>query len=297
MIDKQISDQVLNTMKTAMEQERIRAGLAAGQPLQEQLFFKYHFKPENILAGAHGSLVQINHKILNLHDKKVRVSYLQPFVSLKSEDLKELLQSLSNRDLITMIRSDKTDELEAMGFEAVVEQQVCNIPSSSLPEFNVQGIVLDPPVEGLKSVFDTYTQYFTGYFERDLEDFEALQRDMQFLKGKIVGFMRDDVLVGYIRVVQHANFVEVLECCYDKSGTLLRLLSFVSRGTSRIIYRTNGSEKIHKLLPEIKVHNETVMMARINDKTLFEQLFHIRIISSYSAFNAFSKPVLNTDIF
>lgn len=291
------SDQIAIALKKGLEEARLNSGLSSVQPLEEQLYFKHYYNPDNITQGSQGSFAQVNLKVLNLHDKKLRVSYINPLIAPNEKHLEELITKLEHRDIITMIKSDKSPLLESLGFEAVVEQQICNIPASSLPEFTVRGIVLDPPAVDLKIAFDSYSNYFTGYFERNISYFEDMKRDSIFLKGKIVGLSKDDKLVGYVRCVSHASYVEVLECCYDTSGTLLRLLSFVSKGFSRVIYKTNASEKIHKLLPHIKVTNDVVMMARVNDKKLFEQLFHIKIISSYSAFNAFSKPVLNTDLF
>lgn len=297
MKEPKVFDDVLITFQAALEKQRVQEGVSSVRPIEEQLFFNYHFNPMNVIEGPSGSLFQINRKALNLHDKKLRVAYINPLVSASKEDLEPILDNLGQRNLITMIRSEKNEMLESLGFEAVIEHQVCNIPSQVLPEFDVQGILLDVSAPLLKMVYDEYTQHFTGYFERSIHDFECIKRDTHFAKGKIVGLMKDDVLVGYIRSIHHGSYVEVLECCYDTSGTLLRLLSFISRGANRIIYHTNASERIHKILPGVKIQNKVVMLARVNDKELFERLFHIQIISSYSAFHAFSKPVLNTDLF
>ena len=297
MQEPKVFDELLTTFEMALEKQRVQEGLSSVRPINEQLFFNYYFNPKNVYKGPQGSLFQINNRILNLHDKKLRVSYINPLVSLDVMELEEVLHSLGQRDLITMIQSDRHEGLEQLGFEAVVEHQICNIPSQQLPEFDVKGIVLDVSAHHLNSVFQKYSQHFTGYFDRTVHDFERMKRDSHFQKGKIIGFMKDDQMVGYIRSIHHGSYVEVLECCYDTSGTLLRLLSFVSRGANRIIYHTNASERIHKILPGVKIQNKVVMLARVNDKELFERLFHIKIISSYSAFHAFSKPVLNTDFF
>lgn len=297
MIEDRRSDAALKIFENALEAKRSQAGVSSVRTLQEQVFFNYYFDSNQAYLGTSGTVLQVNRKVLNLHDKKLRVSYIHPIINYNINEMKEIIDTCSQRDLITMIYSEKDPALEALGFEAVIEQQVANIPSQLLPEFNVQGIVLDPTLEQLKQVFDTYSSHFTGYFQRSIEDFQNIRRDTHYLKGKIVGFSDGEKLKGYIRSIHHGSYVEVLECCYDTSGTLLRLLSFVSKGTVRIIYHTNISEKIYKILPDIKVDTKVVMLARINDKELFERLFHIKIISSYSAFNAFSKPVLNHDTY
>lgn len=290
-------DKVLDTVQNALEQQRIQQGLSSVRPIEEQIYLNYYFNPENVILGSHGSIFQINKKVLNLHDKKIRVSYINPIIEMNEVDLSKVIRDLEQRDIITLIRSDKNEFLESLGFEAVVEHKICNIPAQLLPDFDVQGIVLSPPTSTIKEVYDKYSNHFTGYFDRSMSDMERIVRDTQFAKGKVVGFLKSDQMVGYIRSIHHGSYVEVLECCYDTSGTLIRLLSFISKGVNRIIYHTSASEKIHKILPGIKVENKVIMLARINDKELFERLFHIKIISSYSAFNAFSKPILNMDIF
>ena len=55
------------------------------------------------------------------------------------------------------------------------------------------------------------------------------------------------------------------------------------------------SEKIHKLFPHATKTEQPFLMARINDKELFERLYGLKILSAYSGFNVSAKPLFNRD--
>ena len=156
---------------------------------------------------------------------------------------------------------------------------------------------MEPDLEDVLGAYQEFTSHFTGYFDRDLHDFELIKKNLKNQKGSIVGYMESGVLLGYASYINHGSSIEVLECTYDRSGTLLRLLSFVSRGVSRIVFHASESERITKVIPDLKGVRVSFIMARVNDRDLFERLYHIKIISAYSAFNAFSLPVFNRDFF
>ena len=234
-------------------------------------------------------------KVLHLHGKRLKTSYIYALCGFDKDLLESALNDFSQTDLVSMIYAQESEALQDLGFEVVVEETVYNIPSVSLPELKVDGIVLDPKSDDLEQVYNAFSAHFTGYFTRTSEFFDILKHESRRLKGGFVGYSSDDQLKGYARYINHGSYVEVVECCYDTSGTLLKLLSFVSRGMQRIILHTSSQEKISKLLPNVKKEQKAVIMARINDPELFERLFHIRIISAYSAFHAFGKPIRNFD--
>ncbi len=235
----------------------------------------------------------LSEKVLNLHDKKLQTSFISDKNGQDTLLLQGILDWKSKTDLFTMVKTSNPEFYEPFGFELVFTSQVFNMPSSNVPEFKVDGIVLDPKSEDLLKVYQTFTNHFTGYFDRSVESFQFMKssdKDIDF-----VGFSVNKKLVGYLRYQKHSSHVEILEACYDKSGTLLRMISYVSRGLSRIVLHTSAAEHLDKLFIGVKPQRMPFIMARVNDKALFERLYHIKIISAYSAFNAFGKPLFNRD--
>ncbi|AMC92550.1 hypothetical protein AOC36_00635 [Erysipelothrix larvae] len=271
-------------------------------------YFNHHYKDDEsyVYRGNDGSIIssaQVRSKVLSLHDKKIRVSYITGLLTrpeyqgqgYMKKFMEALLDELSQKDIVTLLSAYEPKIFSNFGFEPVIEDYEYNINARSMFEFGIDGILLNPEAKDLKRVYETFTQHFTGYFVRTLEDFELLKKEYAAKNGKIVGLTVDNILVGYAAYIQHNGYVEVKECCYDKSGTLMQLMSFVSRGQTRVILTTTTAEQIRKLYPESRRVKRPFLLGRINDQELFERLYHIRILSAYSAFHAYGKPLFNRD--
>lgn len=244
-----------------------------------------------------GAVIAKSEKILSLNNHLLSTSYLHFFEYENEESAQKLVKSVVDRssktDLLTLVRTEHEAFFENLGFEKVIEQYIYNFNRDEIYEFDVEGIVMDPSPKVLKSIYDRFTSVFTGYFVRSEEDFAYLKKVMEALGGGVASYY-DKAYVLYIRRSGH---VEVIEAAYDKSGSLLKLLSFVSRGLPRIVFVASESEQIPRIIPNAHRVKKTFLMGRVNDHVLFERLFHIRIISAYSAFRAFALPVFNSDYF
>lgn len=234
-------------------------------------------------------------KILRLHDKRLKVSYITAS-SMNDDGLRKLQNYLSKQDIITLIQADNPEDLESLGFEPVIEVSEFNINVDTLPRLSVDGIVMDPNYEKLLKVYQSFTKHFTGYFERNVEYYNGVKR-LLGARGGIIAYEENGNLVAYIIFESYENVVIVHEACYQTSGHLIKLLAFAGRGKRRMVIQTSSYEHLSKIFPQAKKTKHAFLMAYINDKTLFENLFHIKIISAYSGFNAFGKALWNRDIF
>lgn len=286
-----------------------RAAFPDTQAHKLDTYFKVYYKDEETFVLRNDGneilgVASVRPKILKLNGKHLKVTYINRVTSHPQFQgqghMKALMHGIldyfSETDLITLLRAYEPKMFEKYGFESVIQTAQYNISSNKLPRFSVEGIVPQPKSEGLVSVYEKFTQYFDGYFLRNVEDFDLIKKSVSNQNGGIVGLNKDGQLVGYCIYVSHGNYVEVIECAYDKSGTLLRLLSFVSKGKSRLIFHASEQENIAKVLPEATKTVQPFLLARINDKVLFERLFDVRILSAYSAFKAFGKPLFNRDL-
>lgn len=254
--------------------------------------------PQVYVDDEHGEIIgvaYVNEKILHLHGKRIKVAYINASM-MNEKGLSRLTRILSKSDMITMIQSTSSVELEKMGYEPVIELSEYNISTDYLPKLSIDGIVLNPEPHKLHEVYENFTSHFNGYFERTPQYFIGIKKVLGS-SGSIIGFEEGGKLVGYVVYEAHENVVIVKECCYQKSGHLLSMLSFVARGKRRVVIQTSSFEHLSRILPQAKRTKETFILASINDKTLFEHLFHIKIISAYSGFNAFGKALWNRDHF
>lgn len=254
--------------------------------------------PQVYVDEEHGVIIgvaYVNEKILHLHGKRIKVAYINASM-MNEKGLSRLSKILSKSDMITMIQSSSSVELEKLGYEPVIELSKYNISTDYLPKLTIDGIVLNPEPHKLLEVYENFTSHFNGYFERTQQYFKGIKKVLGS-SGSIIGYEEGGKLMGYIVFEAYENVVIVKECCYQKSGHLLSMLSFVARGKRRIVIQTSSFEHLSRILPQAKRSKETFMLASINDKTLFEHLFHIKIISAYSGFNAFGKALWNRDHF
>lgn len=267
----------------------------------DTLFKNHTGKSHENDHGENDAMIMIDEKELVLHHKHLSVSYLHHGVHDSVEAMETLVEAIveesAQKHLLTLVQSNDVELFESLGFETVVDMYRYNMNSSIVPEFGVDGIVLDPKSEELLSAYQNFSKHFDGYFERDIQYYDEMKQYLKSMGGSIVGLTANGKLVGYLLFINYKTSIEVLECCYDKSGTLLKLLSFASRGKARIVMYCSVFEKIEKILPESRREKVPFILAKVNDQELFERLFHIKIISAYSAFNAFGKAIWNRDFY
>lgn len=246
------------------------------------------------------ALCSSKEKILSLHGNLLKSTVIRGPIYTDKDFADALFQEELERSartsLITFAYPRSDFQYEDYGFETVVEHYQYNIAVDSLPQLSVSGIVMDVNSEDLLKAYDSFTDYFTGYFKRSVEEFEELSKIYKGLGGGVIAYYENREIAGYAFYIRHQSFVEISECVYNTSGSLFRLLSFLSKGVSRIVLIASESERIHKILPDAKRNKFPFLLARINDKDLFERLYHIKIISAYSGFHAFGKPVFNRNL-
>lgn len=267
----------------------------------------YHYDECYVLrddtSGEIISCAQVRSKIMSLHDKNIRVSYIVGLLTRPEYQgkgnmrrfLDMLLGELSQRDILTVLMAYEPKIYSSFGFEPVIEDYEYNLQSRMILELGVDGIVLNPNPKDLLTTYQKFTKHFTGYFVRNESDFVLLSKEYKAQNGSIIGLNEGGKLVGYATYITHSGYVEVVECCYDKSGTLMKLLSFISRGQPRVLFRATLAEQMRRLFPDARRVKRPFLLARINDQEVFERLYHIRILSAYSAFHAYGMPLFNRD--
>ncbi len=249
------------------------------------------------------ALAQVKTKVIHLAGKNLKTLYIthimtrpeyqgQGYMSLLIESINEWAE---REHIITVLRPFEPSVYRSFGYENVISVSEYTISSKHIPNIDIKGIILSPQLEDLVKTYESFTQYFDGYFLRDETYFKDLKEYLNKRNGHIIGLKENNRMVGYCAYIQHPTHVEVLECTYETSGTLVKLLSFISRGKHRVLLKASTSERIHKLFPHATKTKQPFLMARINDQELFERLVGLKILSAYSAFNVSAKPLFNRD--
>lgn len=249
------------------------------------------------------AIAQVKPKVLNLSDKKLRVDYITHVMTRPKFQgkgymkilIEGILEASSKEHILTILKPFEPSVFRSLGFENVVSTVEYSITGNSIPNMGTEGIILSPNAKDLLEVYNNFTGHFDGYFDRDEGYYELLLSYVKACGGDIVAFSDGYKKIGYCVYIQHNTHVEIIECAYDMSGTLIKLLSFISRGKQRVLLTASTSEKIHRLFPDAKKTIQPFIMAKLHDKALFERLYDVKVLSSYSAFNISSKPKFNRD--
>lgn len=252
----------------------------------------------NLVFMDEDDYIFVRDKVICLHEKNIRVAYIWHYKLSANSMLLQTVQELLNHEyLLTIVNTRDGEPWAKEGYENVIGVSNYAVRAQDLPAFDAYGIIRDPKSEDLLNVYRNFTRHFNGYGVRNVKDFDLMKTLLKARQGEIVGLTIDHQLRAYCVVYHYHHTANVVECCYDKSGSLLKLLSYCSRAMNDITFTTSQVEKIGRILPNAKKENEVFLQAVIGDKDLFEKLYKIRIISAYSAFNAFSIPLFNREFF
>lgn len=272
----------------------------------DHYFARYYQDKQSYVLEENGVLVcslQTREKVMNLYGNKLLVNYIVGVVTVEEyrrkgymkQLLDAVLEEASHHYLITVLQAYNPSVYEPFGFETVIENKETLIRSDDLLRKNSVGVTLNAKPSEIMDCYQKFTRYFTGYFERSLEDFEIMIEGIRAEGGQILSYYQDGELKGYGFVFNDGEQTRLDEVCYLDSTALLKLVSAAAHPNKDLILVTSTKEKIRKVFPDAKSAKKPFMMAKINNAQLFEDLYHVKIISGYSAFNAFSLPLFNRD--
>ncbi len=268
-----------------------------------QAYYRDHQSYVLIESGVIVCSLQTREKKMELHGKVIRVNYIVGIVTLAEHRhkgymrqlLDAVLEESRHHYLITVLQAYEPRIYEPFGFENVMDVKETTLEGTDLAFRNSVGVSMNIKAADLKQCYDRFTRYFTGYFKRSEEEFKTLVEGFYAEGGEVIGYLKDNVLEGYAFISKHEQVTRYDELCYMSSDALLRLASFGLQQSKQVILVTSPQEKIKRVFPHAVSKKRPFMMARINNPVLFESLYHVRIISAYSAFRASPLPLFNRD--
>lgn len=228
---------------------------------------------------------------LILHDKKIKTSKILSVID-NTPLFEDVLEYVGRDTLVTLMPVDEQYE-NKYGFEVVGRKSVYRISGVDIPDFPIRNIVIDPPITALYQVYTSFTSYFNGYETYTHSKFEEYITRYKQQGAEIIGYEESGVLIGYAVYSKNKYLVDIIEICYESANTLLQMISYLTKGIGYIQLSMSNFEQLTRIIPSARFTKEDILMARINDKELFERLYGIKILGSYSGFHAFGKPVWN----
>ena len=266
-------------------------------------YFHHVFDEKNTLVKVVDNVIvstlqRIPH-VMVLHDKKISCHFIVGVATIPPERnkgyMRELmlatLDEISYKSLVTILQAYDPKQYLQYGFEMVYYRKKYYFSRESFPKYATGGIGEKVDYQQLARLHKDFMQSFNGYLERDGRYYQRLEKRLEEERGFLYTYYKDDILEGYMVCYLEANHIVVDEIIYRSGETLARLLAYACKQKPYVQLFVSQFEDFSKLLPDAEVEQIDCMMAKINDKRLFEQCFGISASNIKEAFKNKKKPL------
>lgn len=235
---------------------------------------------------------------MRLMGKVIQVSYLVGiFTATKYQNqgymkrlLDEVLSINEANTLISILMAYNPKVYQAYRFEPFVNHQVVQLSQSMIPIVSTMNITYQVDSEDLLKAYHRFMEYFDGYKIRSKADFDLIKKDLEAQNGKLVAYIEDDQVLGYMMYVLAHHQVEILEIIYFDMDTLSRLLYFAANLNQNLKVHISTQENWKKLFNRATIEMQPFIYGRINDISLFNDLYDINIQSIKDLEHHIKKP-------
>lgn len=243
--------------------------------------------------------VCVFHHPVALLDKVILTSYFVGAFSIDEVNPQEAIADLlrqvikieSNQTLLSVIRPHYPTVVNALGFNSEVTKQIVWLNASMMSPVSTMNVTYQIDDDQLVDAYTQFMRYFDGYKIRKRNDFKSLKKEVQAQHGKLVGYVENNKLLGYMVYVLHENQVEILEIIYFDVDTLMRLLYFAANLNYHIKVHISTQENWKKIFPKATFDQETFSVFKINDIELFNDCFETTLHVDGEINSILTKPL------
>lgn len=202
------------------------------------------------------------------------------------------LDACSHTELITLIQAHDPSLYEPFGFRQAYRRNIYKMTREDVRRITNIGCAYQPkPIDMLK-VYSAFIRRFNGYYARDLEYFINLKKWIYARGGKIVGYYNGkNQILGYAVMVPQGKELNVEECVYLDSLSLVKLLNAALQERAVINLNVSTAENMHVLFPGAGMEEYCSGMARLNDPALFSKLYGKSVTTIEEALRTGTRPL------
>ncbi|MBN2849068.1 MAG: GNAT family N-acetyltransferase [Erysipelotrichaceae bacterium] len=247
--------------------------------------------------------LQVHRHTMNLHGKRVSVSYIVGVLTPPEHRRKgymkrlmdEVLDMLSHQDLITVLQAYNPSLYEPFGFARVYKRKRIWVDKSMVPSLSSQGISYNADPGELTAFYKEFTKHFDGWFVREGDYYEKRFAELRAEGASILTLKEDGVLKGYCMFSINGRHADIQEILYLDTLSLLKMISALLMGKEKVVLHVSQHENLTRVLPGSTESEEDYMSVRINDYDLFNKLFDTRVNSPLQAMTMGQKPLWISD--
>lgn len=258
----------------------------------------------NEVNGHVVSSIQMNEGVIMLHQKRIacgiatglfyeRTKGAKWFENLKQE----VFDQQQYQNLITIIPTEHPEEFYKYGFEDIYKQRLYTINKNDFENSSFAGVGKNFKIDELYEIYKQFIVNFDGYLIRDRQYYSDLVSLIQKKKYNLALYHdQNNQALGYMIYYIEASKVVVKEIMYLNGLALTRLICYGLRLKNNVHLYVSANEDLSKAFPKIKYKLLTSAVARINDFSLFQKLYHLPLTNSQEGFKKAESALYFNDL-
>ena len=140
-------------------------------------------------------------------------------------------------------------------------------------------------------VYKYFMERFTGYYLRHTEDFSLYLKELAVEKAQVIVYKEADTILGYIVYYDYLTYINVSEVVYLTKSALVNMISYLFTKNSKLIVNVSQAENLERLFITEEAETSCFMMARLNDSSLFNELYQSNITDINGAMRVSGLPL------
>lgn len=272
-----------------------------------EIYFARYFNADNIVVNeVNGHVVassQINYHTLIFNGYRIATGVITAAICDRNNRsylealLKDIDDELEHKMLISLAITDRPDDFVSLGFEPVYKRRRYEIDRYDMANRSADGVDKSFTAGEIAGVYKKFMGSFNGYYERDMIYWTNRFETFRYLKYNMIVFRnRDKAVEGYMVFAINNNDIYVDEIVYLTGTALIRMLCYAFKFKDKVTVMVSEHEDLNRIIRRARFKMETVAMAKVNNLTLFNNLFSADAGSTSEALNLSGKPLyLNED--
>lgn len=219
---------------------------------------------------------------LMLHGKMIQASMIVGVVTKEEKRhqghfhklMNVVLDECEHQELVTIIQAYDPELYKEFGFEVVYRRKQLLIKRSDVPQMADTGITYRLDYKNLVKVYSQFTAKFDGLMIRDENYFRDLSHEVEAQGGKMIACYDAKGDISGCAVLYLVNgTLTIQEIVYLDSRSLMKMLNHCLQLRFELIVEVSEAEQLEKLFSKAEVRHKGNLMARINNKELFQRLY------------------------
>lgn len=234
----------------------------------------------------------LRNDILCLNQKLLEVGFISHVLTLEEyrhqgymhKLLKAVLKQEAQRHLVTLIEAYDPKYYISLGLKVISHKQQYYL--NDYPFKLSYNLIEKASALQLLECYQRFIKNFKVFSMRNLKYYQDIFKKYQVVNGGIFSIGINNQVLAYVFYEINNQIIEVNELVYTSRSSLETMLGYLKLNFSayQILVKTSGFERFDKLF-DLKGETSTVLMAKVHDFTLLNNLYFSNYKSEKEVFS------------